>query len=327
MGRTASSTLFIDALDGTLRFKQAHTMDDLDLDIETGNHDTSISCWLLTTSDDQWFDEDGKVSGANPDAEGYSTFSNAKTVYNYWNNRFGHDSYDDDGEDVEMYIHVGQNWNNAHYSSGCDIFEFGDGYPVLDVVGHEYTHGVTHNFADLICQSQSGALNESFSDIFGYFVDSGDWLMGEDLPGGALRDLSNPAQGQPDRMADFVNTSNDDGGVRQQRHPQQGRLPDHQRRHAQRLYRAGHRQDQGRAAVLQHADLPALEQRAVYRRAQRRRGRVRLAVCAGQLLAKRRLPGQERLRGCGPGRRRHRLRWPGEQRRRRQRQRRRGRRP
>jgi hypothetical protein len=206
--------LFIDAFDGTLRFTQSHVMDDLDLDIETGNHDTSISCWLLTTSDDQWFDEDGKVSGASPDAEGYSTFNNAKTVYNYWNNRFGHDSYDDDGEDVEMYIHVGQNWNNAHYDSGCDIFEFGDGYPVLDVVGHEYTHGVTHNFADLIYQNQSGALNESFSDIFGYFVDSGDWLMGEDLPGGALRDLSNPpAFGQPDRMADFLNTSNDDGGV------------------------------------------------------------------------------------------------------------------
>jgi Thermolysin metallopeptidase, alpha-helical domain/Thermolysin metallopeptidase, catalytic domain/Thrombospondin type 3 repeat len=155
----------------------------------------------LTTSDDQWFDEDGVVSGASPDAEGYSTFNNAKTVYNYWNNRFGHDSYDDDGEDIEMYIHVGQNWKNAHYSSDCDIFEFGDGFPVLDVVAHEFTHGVTHNYADLTYENQSGALNESFSDIFGYFVDSGDWTMGEDMPGGALRDLSNPpAFGQPDHM-------------------------------------------------------------------------------------------------------------------------------
>ncbi|MFL5800205.1 MAG: M4 family metallopeptidase, partial [Roseiflexaceae bacterium] len=194
-------TLFVDAFSGVVRFKQSHTMEDLDLDIETGNHDTSISCWILTTSDDQWFDEDGVVSGASPDAEGYSTFNSAKTVYNYWNNRFGHDSYDDDGEDIEMYIHVGQNWKNAHYSSGCDIFEFGDGFPVLDVVAHEFTHGVTHNFADLIYENQAGALNESFSDIFGYFVDSDDWTMGEDMPGGALRDLSNPpAFGQPDHM-------------------------------------------------------------------------------------------------------------------------------
>ena len=211
-----------------MRFKQTLAADDLDLDIETGNHDTSISCWILTSSDDQWFDEDGEVAASAPTADGFNAFNNAKTVYNYWKNRFGQDSYDNDGEDVEMYVHVGQSWKNAHYDPGCDIFEFGDGYPKLDVLAHEFTHGVTHNFADLTYQGQSGALNESFSDIFGHFVDKADWMMGEDLspsvvsnpnacagePGGTLRDMSNPPIcGDPDKMSSFVNTMSDSGGV------------------------------------------------------------------------------------------------------------------
>lgn len=213
-GAADAGAVYVDAINGAIRFREPVLMEDLDLDIETGNHDTSISCWILTTSDDQWFDEDGIVSGANPDTDGYNAYNFFKDTYYYWLNRFGHDSYDDDGEDIEAYVHVGQNWDNAHYDSGCDIFEFGDGYPVKDVVAHEFTHGVTRNFADLIYSNQSGALNESFSDIFGYFVDNDDWLMGENLPGGALRDLSNPpAQGQPDRMSNYVNTSGDNGGV------------------------------------------------------------------------------------------------------------------
>ena len=214
IGAPDAAAIYVDAINGAIRFREPFVMEDLDLDIETGNNDTSISCWILTTSDDQWFDEDGVVSGANPDADGYNAYNFSKDTYYYWLNRFGHDSYDDDGEDIESYVHVGQNWNNAHYSSSCDIFEFGDGYPVKDVVAHEFAHGVTRNFADLIYSNQSGALNESFSDIFGYFVDSDDWQMGENLPGGALRDLSNPpAQGQPDRMSNYVNTSGDNGGV------------------------------------------------------------------------------------------------------------------
>ena len=213
-GVEGAGAIYVDAINGAIRFRQPFVMEDLDLDIETGNHDTSISCWILTTSDDQWFDEDGVVSGANPDTDGYNDYNFSKQSYYYWLNRFNHDSYDDDGEDIESYVHVGQNWNNAHYDSGCDIFEFGDGYPVKDVVAHEYAHGVTRNFADLIYQGQSGALNESFSDIFGYFVDDDDWQMGENLPGGPLRDLSNPpAQGQPDTMSNYVVTNSDNGGV------------------------------------------------------------------------------------------------------------------
>jgi hypothetical protein len=79
---------------------------------------------------------------------------------------------------------------------------------------------VTEHTANLEYQWQSGALNESFSDIFGAMVDRDDWLMGEDLPSDALagrdamRDLSNPPRlGQPGHTDDWVSTCADNEGV------------------------------------------------------------------------------------------------------------------
>ncbi|RPI34878.1 MAG: M4 family peptidase [Chloroflexota bacterium] len=85
---------------------------------------------------------------------------------------------------------------------------YGQGYASADdVVAHELSHGVTEFESHLYYYMQSGAINEALSDIFGEFVDqnNGDggprWLMGEDLPIGAIRSMSNPPQfQQPDRM-------------------------------------------------------------------------------------------------------------------------------
>ena len=92
-------------------------------------------------------------------------------------------------------------WNGAAmwYGNGGSSFkELARG---LDVGGHEMTHGVVEKTANLVYQDESGALNESFADIFGAMIDRDDWRMGEDVmqpgasPSGALRDLSNPANG------------------------------------------------------------------------------------------------------------------------------------
>ena len=78
-----------------------------------------------------------------------------------------------------------------------------------DVVGHEMTHGVIERNANLFYWGQSGAINESIADIMGEIVDhrntlvAGDasWPLGEDLPGGSIRSLSNPpSRSDPDRM-------------------------------------------------------------------------------------------------------------------------------
>lgn len=186
-----------------------------DFDIETGNHDTSSSCWITTWSDDQWFDEDGPCCDypSGGDTDGDNAFAFTHDVYHYYYDNFRRRSYDGDEEDVELYVHVGTNWGNAHYHPGCDIFEFGDSFVTRDVLAHEYTHGVTDSTSDLIYADEPGALNESYSDVFGAMVDDDDWLIGEDLPGGALRSMSHPpAFGDPDHMQAGI--SGDGAGLR-----------------------------------------------------------------------------------------------------------------
>ncbi len=93
-----------------------------------------------------------------------------------------------------------------------------------DVVAHEFIHGVTDKTARLQYQNMTGALNESYSDIFGILIsnygqaDRGrwNWQLGEDLDesGVPARDLSAPKKhGQPDHMDGYVTTDRDYGGV------------------------------------------------------------------------------------------------------------------
>ena len=95
-----------------------------------------------------------------------------------------------------------------------DQMVFGQGFAAADdVVGHELTHGVTERESTLFYYMQSGAINESFSDIWGEFIDQFNgtgndddavrWLMGEDLPKsvGVIRNMKNPpAKGDPDSI-------------------------------------------------------------------------------------------------------------------------------
>ena len=87
---------------------------------------------------------------------------------------------------------------------------YGTSYATADdVVGHEMTHGVTERVSGLFYWSQSGAMNESISDIMGEIIDHRNvqpvgepvtWTMGEDLPIGAIRNVQNPpAFNDPDR--------------------------------------------------------------------------------------------------------------------------------
>ncbi|MEI6689762.1 MAG: M4 family metallopeptidase [Thermoleophilia bacterium] len=98
-----------------------------------------------------------------------------------------------------------------------------------DVVGHELTHGVTDYTSKLIYWYQPGAINEAMSDIMGEFVDLSNpgtsprtdtaanrWLLGEDLPIGAIRDMENPpTYGDPDKVTspNFFTGEADNGGV------------------------------------------------------------------------------------------------------------------
>jgi bacillolysin len=149
-----------------------------------------------------------------------SVAANIAYTMNYFKTVHNRNSVDDTGVIVPTVSHFGQNYVNAFWSGGTPGYmAFGDGdgstatcLATLDVCGHEVTHGVTQYTAGLIYKDESGALNESFSDIFGATIEfnfqaddrsnypnkkpgTADWLLGEDcwLSSTALRDLRNPA--------------------------------------------------------------------------------------------------------------------------------------
>jgi Zn-dependent metalloprotease len=133
-------------------------------------------------------------------------------TYDYYKNTHGRDSYDGAGAKLIATVHYGVNYENAFWDGAQMVY--GDGFPVLDVTAHELTHAVTERTANLEYRYQSGALNESYSDIFGAMVDRNDWLMGEDMPIGAIRDLEHPGNfNQPGTLSGWVATCSDNEGV------------------------------------------------------------------------------------------------------------------
>ncbi|MGG3912522.1 M4 family metallopeptidase [Rossellomorea vietnamensis] len=183
----------------------------------TAQNGSSLPGYYSTDSNNSWT---AYSQAADVDAHAY-----AGKVYDYYKNTHNRNSFDNNGATIRSTVHYGSNYNNAFWNGSQMVYGDGDGSTftslsgALDVVAHELTHAVTERTAGLQYQYQSGALNESFSDVFGYFLDPGDYLMGEDVytpgrSGDALRSLSNPSKyGQPEHMNNYVNTSSDNGGV------------------------------------------------------------------------------------------------------------------
>ena len=147
----------------------------------------------------------------------------AEQAYEYYFKKHGRNSYDNNGSAIVSYVHVDRDWNNAAWSRNRLLF--GDGSnnnPLveLDVVAHELTHGVTQYEAQLQYAYEPGALNESFSDIFGKavefdtFGDTATWQLAKHYRNGGLRDFSNPnLKDQPDTYAgDMWYTGYEDSG-------------------------------------------------------------------------------------------------------------------
>lgn len=126
-------------------------------------------------------------------------------VYHYFKDHYNRLSYDDSNSALISYVHFDSNYVNAFWNG--EHMTYGDGNgnastPLisLDVVAHEIAHGVTSNSAELIYMEEPGALNESFSDIFGAAIEfaydsaGGDWKIGEDFlnTGNGIRNMRRP---------------------------------------------------------------------------------------------------------------------------------------
>lgn len=158
-------------------------------------------------------------------------------------NTLDRNSIDNQGMDLMLNVHYGTDYMNAFWDGDEMTFGDGDGNifvdftKSLDVVAHELTHGVTQHTANLDYYSQSGALNEHFSDVFGSAIqqyynnqDAGnaDWLVGNEIMGPtlfgeALRSMKAPGAAymnallgndpQPAHMKDYFDGPADNQGV------------------------------------------------------------------------------------------------------------------
>ena len=197
---------------------------------------------LASDADNSWTD------AAAVDAHVYAGWT-----YDYYFKRFNRRGLDNANRAVEILVHpirrtdvfnlfddFSDFYTNAFYA-GDGVVLFGEGLPpqvtlggqswdflagALDIVAHELTHAVTDYSSGLIYQNESGALNESFSDIMGtsvefYFQQPGsgnlraDYAIAEDVvrPGG-IRSMSDPqAHGDPDHYSRRFTGAGDNGGV------------------------------------------------------------------------------------------------------------------
>ncbi len=129
-------------------------------------------------------------------------------------------SIDDMGMEIVSSVHFDSSYANAFWNGLQMVYGDAKNYPLADdVVAHELTHGVTDYTSGLIYYYQSGAISESFSDLWGEFVDQtndegGDsliakWYIGEDLAQftgsmTGIRNMKNPTQySQPDKMTNI----------------------------------------------------------------------------------------------------------------------------
>ena len=154
-------------------------------------------------------DSDNDFTNANARA-GVSAHWGIEQSLNYFKQQHNRNGIFGLGETIKSYVHYGNGVNNAYYSYPT-TFYFGDGandsvpWVTLDIVGHEFTHGIIRSESSLYGFGEMGALNESFADIFGYAIklkttgQSANWTIGESVKEGGLRDLSNPNKTlQPD---------------------------------------------------------------------------------------------------------------------------------
>ena len=179
--------------------------------------------------------EDGPIS---VDAAVNEAFDGAGATYDFYATVLGRTSIDNRGMRLDSFVHYGTRFNNAFWDGAEMVYGDGDGKlflgftKAIDVIAHELTHGVTQYAVPggLDYVDQSGALNESWSDVFGSVVKQwqqgvsaakADWLIGEGLMaprvGKALRSMKDPGNraltwsgdDQPASMDDYV----EDGDV------------------------------------------------------------------------------------------------------------------
>jgi Zn-dependent metalloprotease len=200
---SVSMTIFVDAVSGKVWMRYPNQQGGLSRAVINANGTEIVN------NANMCHNESGPIGPFNSLCA--TAFQHTGEAYNYFRQTHNRDSFDGRGAQIVVAVNYGTAPNafwNGRFTA------YGPGFATRDVVGHELTHAVVQYTAGLIYANQSGALNESFADIFGVMIDRDDWLLGEETPIGALRNMANPpARNHPDRLGNFVCTTQDNGGV------------------------------------------------------------------------------------------------------------------
>ena len=225
------SFFMIDASRATFATEQPNLLNDprgaiWTLDVRGNDLSSDASVFHVVSSDNSW-----------DDPVAVSAHHHTGRAFQYFFDVHGRRGIDGRGGTVISIVHVTEDdqpmdnafWNGAFTAYGDGDVGFRPFAAALDVVAHEMTHGVIERTVNLEYRFQSGALNESFADVFGAMVDRDDWTLAEDIANesvfasGVLRDMEDPHNGsdaddftwQPAHMDEFVNLeiTDDNGGV------------------------------------------------------------------------------------------------------------------
>ena len=197
----------------SIKTDYSSTLQDYILWDDCGSADLRVRNWNSGGIPLEYTDANNSWYSSN-DQSAVTSHWSLREAYDYFDNTFNHDSYDDNYSNINVYNEAtftsssGNTYtNNASWNTSTGTMKIGagnttspnDDWNTIDIIGHEFAHGVTGTSAGLIYAGESGALNESFSDIFGTLIEryaengnNPDWEMGEDR--GAIRDMSNPNQ-------------------------------------------------------------------------------------------------------------------------------------
>ena len=212
--------VLVDALHGsvTLHFNQIESV--LDRETYTAGNETILPGTLVC--------DESNPTCTGGDTHAVAAHNHAADTYRFFSATHGRDSIDGAGHKLLSTVRYGSGYANTFWTGSQVVYGDALGFAMADdMVAHEFTHGFTDSTSDLFYYYQSGAISESFSDMWGEFVDltngTGNdstaerWMLGEDLTGlGAIRDMENPpAFGDPDRVTSplYHPGPADNGGV------------------------------------------------------------------------------------------------------------------
>lgn len=214
--------IFADAIDGSLAARHPEVWRAKYRKIYTANNGSSLPGTLLYNE-----------GGTSSDFDANKAYEYSGNAYDYFSARHGRDSWNGSGGNLISTVHWQSGYNNANWTNNQMAFGDGDGVTFtglargLDIVAHEMTHGVTQATANLTYSNESGAMNESMSDIFGAAaearvrgVSASTWKIGEDVytpgvSGDALRYMNTPVNdgSSRDYYPERYTGGADNGGV------------------------------------------------------------------------------------------------------------------